>query len=579
MNSLLLAILTSIGYFIAYNIYGKFLSRKIFKLSSKAKCPSITLHDDKDFVPTKKEILFGHHFTSIAGLGPIVGPAIAVIWGWVPAVIWVFFGSIFMGATHDFGALILSLRHKGKSVGDMAAGIINKRARSLFLLIIFFATWIVIAIFALIIAILFTMYPQSVIPVWSEIPIALIIGYLIYRKRFNATKLGIAAVIIMYITVIIGAYFPISLPRIFNINPLTLWMIILFIYIYIASTLPVQTLLQPRDYINSHQLLIAMALLIASIFIVHPQITAPAINTAVSDAPPILPFIFIVIACGALSGFHSLISSGTTSKQCQKEDDALFIGYGSMLLEGGLAILVIIAITAGLGMNFTTKSGVVLKGTAAFTTHYASWTAASGLASKLNAFITGASNLIGSLGIPVKIAVTIMGVFIVSFAATTLDSAARVQRYVVSELANSYKLKFLTGRHPATVIAIGSAILLAFSNGNGKGAMILWPLFGAVNQLLGALTLLVITIYLARRKVSALFTAVPMVFMIILTGWAVIFNMNEFYRQNNWLLFYISLTILILEIWMIIESIIVLRKNYTYKELSVSPSLSESPLL
>ncbi|UCD15092.1 MAG: carbon starvation protein A [Candidatus Omnitrophota bacterium] len=567
MNSLLLVIITLTGYVIAYNTYGKFLGAKIFKLSSKHKCPSVKLRDDKDFVPTRKGVLFGHHFTSIAGLGPIVGPAIAVIWGWVPAVIWVFFGSIFMGAVHDFGALVLSLRGGGKSIGDLASGIINKRVRTLFLLIIFFATWIVIAIFALIIAILFTMYPQSVIPVWFEIPIAVAIGYLIYKKGFSAAKLGIAAVAIMYLTVLIGAYVPVTLPKIFNINPLLLWMIILFIYTYVASTLPVQALLQPRDYINSHQLLIAIGLLILGTIIAHPPIVAPAINTAVSDAPPMLPFIFVVIACGALSGFHSLVSSGTTSKQCRKEGDALFIGYGSMLIEATLAILVIIAIAAGLGMGFTTKGGAILKGTAAFTTHYASWTAASGLASKLNAFVGGASNLIVSLGIPVNIAITILGVFLVSFAATTLDSAARIQRYVVCELADAYKLNFLKRKHPATAVAVGSAMLLAFSNGSGKGAMLLWPLFGSVNQLLGGLTLLVITIYLAKKKVSVLVAAIPMVFMITLTGWAMLFNLGQFYNQNNWLLLGIGIAIFTLEVWMVIESIIVLKRTYSSKGL------------
>jgi len=564
MNSLLLIIIVFAGYIIAYHTYGKFLGSKIFKLNPKNTCPSIALRDNKDFIPTRKHILFGHHFTSIAGLGPIVGPTIAIIWGWLPAVIWIFFGSIFMGAVHDFGALVLSLRADGRSIGDLAQDTINKRVHTLFLLIIFFANWIVIAIFALIIAILFTMYPQAVIPVWFEIPIAVVLGHLIHKKNVGAEKLSIIAVTIMYITVIIGAYFPIVMPTILGINPLVTWMLILFAYIYIASTLPVQTLLQPRDYINSHQLFIAMVVLIAGIVVVHPAITAPAVNAAATSAgaPPLLPFIFVIVACGAVSGFHSLISSGTTSKQCRKESDSIVIGYGSMLIEAALATLVIVAVAAGLGMGLADKNGVILKGSAAFSTHYSSWSAANGLAPKLKAFVTGTANIIGSLGIPFKIALTIMGVFIVSFAATTLDSAARVQRYVISELGAAYNIHILRRRHPATMVVIGSALLLAFSNSGGKGAMALWPLFGCVNQLLAGLTLLVITVYLAKRKTPVIFTFIPMLFMLAMTGWAMAINLGAFLKQNNWLLLSIGSAILLLEIWMIAESGIILKNNY-----------------
>ncbi len=525
-------------------------------------CPSLSLRDDKDFIPTKKEVLFGHHFTSIAGLGPIVGPAIAIIWGWVPAILWIFLGSIFMGAVHDFGALVLSLRSEGRSIGDMANDVINKRVRTLFLLIIFFALWIVIAIFALIIAILFKMYPQAVIPVWLEIPLAIIIGHLIYKKGLNATKLGVIAVSIMYATVIIGAYVPIEIPELFGMSSLVIWMLILFVYTYIASTLPVQTLLQPRDYINSHQLLIAMGLLGLGVIIAHPPIVAPAINRVDTGAPPIWPFIFVVIACGAISGFHSLVSSGTSSKQCREEGDSLFIGYGSMLVEATLAVLVIVAVAGGLGMGMTMEDGTTLTGAAAFSTHYTSWTTASGLAAKLKAFITGSANLINSFGIPTKIAVTIMGVFLVSFAATTLDSAARIQRYVISELGKAYNMKLLTKRHPATMVAIGTALLLAFSNRSGKGALALWPLFGSVNQLLAGLALLVITIYLARKKIPIVFTVLPMFFMLIMTGWAMVLNLTDFFSKNNWSLLAIGSAIFLLEIWMVIESLIVLKHNY-----------------
>ncbi|MFQ6042916.1 MAG: carbon starvation protein A [Candidatus Poribacteria bacterium] len=566
MNSLVLALLMMVGYLVAYHTYGKFLARKIFKIDPEAVCPSAELQDDHDFVPTKREILFGHHFTSIAGLGPIVGPAIAIIWGWVPAVIWVFFGSIFFGAVHDFGALVISLRAKGRSIGDLAADIVNKRVRTLFLLIIFFELWIVIAVFALIIAILFTMYPIAVIPIWFEIPIALSLGYLVYERGKDALWLSIIAVILMYVTVVIGAYFPIDFQVLFGMSAtstLITWIVIVLVLgAWLASSLPVQKLLQPRDYINSHQLLIAMVLLTLGVIVAHPPIVAPAVNFAAKGAPPVWPFIFVVIACGAISGFHSLVSSGTSSKQCDTESSSLFIGYGSMLMEGTLATLVIVAVAAGIGIGLTGKGGELFTGVAAFNHHYASWEAAAGLSSKLEAFVYGSANMIESYGIPIKVALAVISVFIVSFAGTTIDTATRIQRYVVVELSNAYNFKLLSRRQVATAFAILTAGILAFYDGSGKGAMKLWPLFGTVNQLLAGLALLVITIYLARRKINILYTALPMFFMIIMTGWAMVINIQKFYNTSNWLLLVIGIAVFILNVWMIIESVVVLKTAY-----------------
>ncbi len=567
MNSLLLAALCFVGYIVAYNTYGRFLARKIFQVDINAVCPATALQDDKDFVPTPKAVLFGHHFTSIAGLGPIVGPAIAIIWGWVPAILWVFLGSIFMGAVHDFGALVVSLRNQGRSVGDLASGLINSRVRSLFLLIIFFELWIVIAVFALIIGILFNMYPVSVIPVWLEVPIAVWLGYLIYKKKLGHQFWGIVAVVIMYATVVIGAYVPLKMPSIGGMNPIVLWVLIMLAYSYVASTLPVTTLLQPRDYINAHQLFVALALLFIGAIVAHPIIVAPAINAMPKGAPPIWPFLFVVIACGAISGFHSLVSSGTSAKQCESERDSLFVGYGSMLTEASLSTLVIVAVAAGIGLGLASKGGEVLTGSAAFTTHYASWASAAGLGAKLKAFVVGSANLLESYGIPKEIALTIMGVFLVSFAATTLDSATRIQRYVVGELFSAWKVPALAKPHPATIIAVGSAFILAFHGGFGfkavaKGALTLWPLFGTVNQLLAALALLVISVFLARRKVPIIYTFIPMVFMAIMTGWAMLYNLDKFATTGNWLLFVVGLAVFILEIWMIIETLIVLKKIY-----------------
>ena len=564
MNSLYLAVGIAVLFLIAYHTYGKFLARKIFKLNPDAVCPSKELQDNIDFVPTQKSILFGHHFTSIAGTGPIVGPAIAIIWGWVPAVIWVIFGSIFMGAVHDFGSMVVSLRNQGRSIGDIASDVINKRVRTLFLIIIFFELWIVVAIFGVVIAIVFNMFPRAVIPVWLEIPIALWLGHMVYKKGAPHLPLSIVAVIVMYITVLIGAYVPIKMPALFGLNPLALWVILLLIYAYIASTLPVQVLLQPRDYINSHQLFVAFTLLALGVLFAHPVMVAPATNFSPEGAPPIWPMIFVIMACGAISGFHSLVSSGTSSKQCDAELSSFAIGYGGMLMEAMLAIFVIIACGAGLALGLT-KDGQTFTGLAAFSQHYASWGAAAGLGSKINAFVVGSANMIDKIGIPHQITLTIMGVFVVSFAATTLDTATRLQRYIVSELSIVCGVPTLGKRHPATLIAVITALLLAFYNGSGKGALTLWPLFGSVNQLLAGLALLVITAYLAHHKTPLRYTMIPMLFMLLMTGWAMIINMGTFYLDSNWLLFSIGLVVFILEIWMVTESVLVLRKAYGKK--------------
>lgn len=566
MNSLVLAGLMIAGYIAAYHTYGKFLARKIFKLDPASVCPSTALRDNHDYIPTRKEILFGHHFTSIAGLGPIVGPAIAVIWGWVPAVLWVFLGSIFFGAVHDFGALVVSLRKNGRSIGDLAADIVNRRVRTLFLLIIFFELLLVIAVFALVIGLLFIMYPIAVIPVWLEIPIAVYLGHLIYKKGRDAFWPSIAAVVVMYATVVVGSYYPIDLSSLFGLGgtaSLITWIVLVLVFnAWLASSLPVHTLLQPRDYINSHQLMVAMALLFAGVLVAHPPVVAPAANLAVQGAPPLWPFIFVIIACGAISGFHSLVSSGTSSKQCDAENSSLFVGYGGMMMEAALSTLVIIAVAAGIGMGMPGKGGEFFTGAAAFNHHYANWGAVGGLASQLAAFVQGSANLIGSYGVPKDIALAVMAVFIVSFAGTTVDSATRIQRYVVNELAGAYRFKPLMGRQAGTLFAVATACLLAFWDGSGKGALKLWPLFGSVNQLLAGLALLVITIYLARRRVNVAYTAVPMVFMIFMTGWAMLYNIGEYFSSSNWLLLAIGVAVFALEIWMIIESVVVLRKVY-----------------
>ena len=559
MNSLVLSVLAVAGYIIAYNFYGKFIAKELFKLSDKNIMPSHELNDGVDFVPTKKHILFGHHFTTIAGLGPIVGPAIGIIWGWLPAFIWVFLGSIFMGAVHDFSTLVISARNQGKTIGDLTGDIISPATRYAFQFIMQFLLFIVLSVFAMIVGLLFVMYPESVFPVWMQIPIAVWLGWEMNKGK-NDLVYSIIAVILLYLCVIAGTYMPITLPPVLG-SSVTSWTIILFIYVYFASTIPVHKLLQPRDYINSHQLLVAMALMFIGLIVAHPVITAPAINPAAyaadTDIPGLMPLLFITIACGAISGFHSLASSGTTVKQVNKEKDTLFIGYGSMILESILAVLVLMAIAGGLGMGLE-KDGVVYTGLDAFNQHYRSWSTASGLNAKLEAFVVGASNLLSSYGVPAVVGKSIIAVFIVSFANTTLDSATRIQRLSLQEIFKSRKgkvIKPFDNRYVTTLIVVLAALFMTLAKPAAEGALILWPLFGSLNQLLAALALGIVTVYLHQKGKNILYTFLPMVAVLFVTVWSMIINITGFVEHNEVLLFVFSVIIMLLTLWLIVSSV------------------------
>ncbi len=562
MDALLLLLVCFVGYILAYHTYGRFIARKIFKLDRNAPVPSKQLEDGIDYVPARKGIIFGHHFTSIAGTGPIVGPAIGIIWGWVPAILWVTVGCIFMGAVHDLGALVVSMRNEGKSISEVAAKYINARIRFIFFVVVFLSLLIVIAVFGVVIAIVFSFFPSSVVPVWLQIPIAMTLGFMIYRRGANVVTATAFAVIAMYLTIWLGSVLPFNMPEIFGIPPTGVWTIILLIYAWFASTLPVTTLLQPRDYINAWQLFIMMALLVAGVFFAaflsDLSIVAPAVNLSPKEAPPIWPFLFVTIACGAISGFHSLVASGTSPKQVSYETDCQFVGYGSMLLEGALAVLILICVSAGIAIAYKTSDGTVLKGIEAWNQHYFSWQAASGLQAKLNAVVYGAANMMNSFKLSAAVGLTIMGVFIASFAGTTLDTSVRIQRYIISELAADLKVKPLTNRYLATTFAVLTAAGLAFATGaDGNGAMVLWPLFGSANQLLAALALLVVTIYLKRKGgLKFIFTAVPCLVMLIITSWAMVENEKIFIHERNWLLVVVGGGIFCLAVWVIIEAVV-----------------------
>ena len=591
MQTLAIALGALVFYIVAYHTYGKFLARKIFKLDPGARVPSVEMADGNDYVPTRKSVIFGHHFTSIAGTGPIVGPALAVIWGWLPALLWVLFGSILIGAVHDFGALVVSIRNRGQTVGDIAGRVLSQRTRVLFLSVLFLALTIVLAIFGLVIAAVLKQYPSAILPCLVQIPIAVAIGTYLHRRGVNLLIPSLLTLGIMYLTVAFGNIgFLATLNESLASLPVIAWVGVLLVYSYIASVLPVWTLLQPRDFINSLQLISTLGLIVVGLVIAACiggapptpdgdrqtlEIVAPALRIAPEGAPSIFPFLFITIACGAISGFHCLVSSGTSSKQVKSEADALFVGYGSMITEGFLAVLVILACVAGLGMG-AQSDGSMLYGSAAYDARYGSWSAAGSLSAKIGAFVEGSANFLVVLGMKAPFAIALMGVFVASFAATTLDTACRLQRYVVQELASTFTssrktsssflrrpITILSNKHGATVFAILLAGSLAALppplvpwtlQSAGKGGLILWPLFGATNQLLAGLAFLVITFWLWRRSLPVWFIIPPAIVMLILPGIAMTIKVYEFFQNSQFLLAILGLATIALQIWIIMEA-------------------------
>ena len=571
MNSAYLAAIALLSFYLGYRFYSRFISDKILGLDEDLTTPAHEFNDGVDFVPTKRHILFGHHFTSIAGAAPIIGPCIAAYWGWLPALLWIIFGTIFMGAVHDFGALVVSLKEKGRSIADITSMVINPRVRLMFLIFVMLLTWLVLAVFAMAIAGLFQAVPTSILPINIEIIVALFIGYLIYKKGIDALLPSIIALGILYLFVWLGTMYPISLTSfgIASENVQTIWILFLFTYSVIASLLPVWLLLQPRDFINSHQLIVGLGLIFLGIFIAQPMIDAPAIREITdSGAPPIFPMLFVTIACGAISGFHGLVSSGTTSKQVNKLSDARLIGYGAMLGEGTLAVASTIAAVAGIAL--VTQCSLPSIGAVdnlSWGVYYDSWAHAT--ANKAAAFVLGGGALLEQLGLPSDLAKTLMAVLVISFAATTLDTATRIQRFIISEIGSALNFKPLCNRYGATLMAVIPAVMLTLwsvpdpvSGTMKQTAWVLWPLFGASNQMLAALTLMVLTLYFWQRKKPILPLFIPMLFIMLITFIALIIKAQSFYYQGNTLLFSINLIMIGLIIWMIFEGMLIVKGSF-----------------
>ncbi len=549
MSAILLLVLGLGGMAAGYFVYSRFIAEKIYKLDPDFRTPAHEFEDGVDFVPTNRFVLWGHHFTSVAGAAPIVGPAIAVIWGWLPAFLWVVLGTIFFAGVHDSGAIWASVRNRAKSVGSLTGEVVGGRARSVFMIVIFLVLLMVNAVFGVVIARLLINNPGAVVPVWGAIAVALVIGQLIYRRKIGLGLVSVVGVVALYALIYIGPSVPVTLPEsTAGLSPNALWILILFGYAAIASLLPVWVLLQPRDYINGLQLFVGLILLYGAVIIASPTVVAPMINFGVPEGTPsMLPLLFVTIACGAISGFHGLVASGTTSKQLNKETDARFVGYFGAVGEGALALAAIIAATAGFAS-------------------LADWQAvytAFGQGS-LTAFVDGGAFILAAgTGMEVTVAATLLTVMAALFAGTTMDTGLRLQRYIFQEWGEIYNIGWMRKAFPATLLSVASCLILAFGAGgaDGSGGLLIWPLFGTTNQLLAGLTLLVITVMLVRRGRPTLFTLAPLVFLLVMTLAALLMQLHDFYQKENWFLLCLDLVVLVAAVLVTLECAAALRRS------------------
>jgi carbon starvation protein len=555
MTPLIATLICLAVYIVAYKLYAQHLARRLFQLSPDRMTPAHELRDEVDYVPANRFVLFGHHYASITGLSPMLGPAIAVIWGWVPAMLWVVLGAVFVGAVHDFSALAVSIRARGMSIGKIAEGLIGRRAKSLFHIIIFFLISLAMGVFVDVVARLFSaeFYPQAVFPTAGLMVIALAMGFSVYRRGWDLRRVTSLGFVAMLGFVWLGIDFPIVGPSIGQ------WKWILLAYAFAASVLPVWMLLQPRDYINSLLLYLGLGGMYLGFAFRNPEFVAPAVDLAPAGAPPIYPFVFIVIACGAASGFHSLVSSGTTAKQLDKETDAPFIGYGAMLGESLLGLMAVLACTAG----FISRED--------WLAHYASWQHADSLGNNIGAFISGTTRFLGGLGVPEALGETFIAVVVVSFALTTLDSATRLLRYNIAEVSETVRMPLLGGRYQASGLAVVAIGFFAFYEYHGQAAALaLWQLFGTTNQLMAGLALLAVTLYLLQRGKPILYTLIPMVFMLASTMAAMVAKLRDFWNARDWVLFGTGALLLVIAIWLAVEASLAVRR---YRREAVVESL------
>lgn len=538
MNSLVLLGIGIILFFVAYVTYGGYLAKQ-WGVDIKRPTPAHTKYDNIDYVPTNSKVLLGHHFSSIAGAGPITGPILASIFGWLPVYLWIVIGSIFVGGVHDFGSLLASVRHDGKSIGEIIRVNVGEKGKSLFNIFAWLTLVLVVAAFTDITASTFAFDPAKPEVLTGAragtasmlfIVLAVLFGFFVYRKGAKLSLATVVGVALLIFCIWIGYQYP------FVKLSLTGWRILLLVYIFAASVLPVWMLLQPRDYLNSFLLYAMLAGAVIGVLIVHPSIQVEAVKGFTigegAKAQYLFPMLFVTVACGAVSGFHSLVGSGTSSKQIDSEKDVKFVGYGAMLIEGLLAIVALISVTYVAKLDPS-------------------------LATPVQKFAAGVSYFMNSFGIPVALGNVFVTLAFSAFALTSLDTATRIGRYVFQEFFDKGdgKKTPLTNMYVATAVTVAASFALVL-----YGYAKIWTIFGTANQLLSGLALLAITAWFAKTAKKTLMSLIPMVFMFGVTLVALALQIKSFYVGKLWVLFVLAIALFILAIVLIIETYKVLSK-------------------
>ena len=536
MNGIELVLIALIMFVVAYKLYGGFLTKRL-DVNNNKQTPAHTMSDGVDYCPAKAPVLLGHHFASIAGAGPIVGPVIAAGFGWMPVYLWVVFGSIFIGGVHDYTSIIASVRHQSKSIGFIIQQYIGVSGKKLFLIFAWATLILVIAVFTIIVADTFVHIPSAGTSSILFMILAVFFGISIYRLKVPLWIATIVGVILLFLSIPAGNLFPLQL------DTLT-WQLILFGYIFIASTVPVWILLQPRDYLNSFFLYALMIGGLVGVLFAAPSINIPAYNTFSLDKIGYLfPALFVTVACGAISGFHSIVGSGTTAKQLNKETDGKIVGYGGMLIEGMLAVLSLVAVASMVNKEFidilTTKGPVT-------------------------AFSLGVARFIHAIPVfnfSVESAQTFTALAVSAFALTSLDTATRLARFMFQEYfedkEKENKSFFVTNRYVSTAITVAVGAALTFSG----QTMSIWPVFGSANQLLAALALLALTVWVANLKKGYLFVMIPMIFMFAVTLTALGMLIYTNFIATNYTLSIISILLFTLAVLLGIKAYNVLSNG------------------
>ena len=548
MSSLIIAFILILWLILGYKIYGSFLERKVIKADDSRLTPANELKDGIDYLPAKKALLFGHHFSSIAGAGPILGPLLGVLYfGWLGALLWVALGSIFLGAVHDYFSLMISVQNKGTSLADISEKTLGFRTKIIFSVFLWLSLTLVIAVFAVVASQTLVSQPEIVIPTFGLIFIAMIFGWLIYRIGINVIAGTTIALILLFSFIYIGELLPVKLPaQILGMSSQSFWFYILIIYTLFASSLPVWFLLQPRDYISTWILFFGLGLGYLGLLVSHPTLNAPAFVSFSSRGGPLWPMLFVIIACGAISGFHSVVAGGTTAKQLPNESSGKLIGYGGMVTEAALAGLVILI-----------AAGALIWDPSASENQFGFQYLMTSQGDPIKTFATGYGRFISSLpGLTLVTGMFFGMVMLNAFVLTTLDTATRLGRFIFSELLGKKASLFKNRWFSSLIIIVFAAIL-----GGTEGYKAIWPVFGASNQLVAALALIVVSSYLVGVKKPKKYTIYPAYFMLLTTLAALIYQGYYFFRGGSLLLGIVSFILIILAIIIVYDARAILFKK------------------